>query len=447
METGCGADSRGVSYLRFVIAGAVITALLFAVLVYFKAVRLRQGDQDVFFRAGWSIRQGGSELYETKDVHGWHFHYPPLFAILMVPLADVPDGVAAGEQGLILPLVVRVMVLYLINLACLVVALRLLLGCLPNTSGWTTRRLHLLIWPVVVCLPVIGLTLIRGQVDLVILLLIAGFVAGLASARRFTAGLYLAAAISIKIIPAFLLILPLWRRDRRCLAGCAFGLFLGLWLIPAVVMGPRLVQHLYAREVEVVLGPAMGVGEDGSRSEELLDARATVNHSFQMILHLTLHLGQDKIPPRPAAWMRGVHWLMVALLTFLVLWRQGRALVWDGQHLLGTTALLTVLMVLASPVCHLHYFTLAVPLAMAVVARILEGKSALWGLALIVVPLGYITFMLMGFIGSMFPPLGQLRDLGLPMYATLALWLTGWWILHEEPLRQAVLAAPVCRAA
>ena len=111
---------------RFVLAGAVVAGLLMGYLVYHKAIRLHQGDQDVFFRAAWSIRQGGADLYEITDDHGWHYHYPPLFAILLVPLASPPSIVPIAEQHAILPPIARVMLLYAINLASLVLSVLLL---------------------------------------------------------------------------------------------------------------------------------------------------------------------------------------------------------------------------------------------------------------------------------------------------------------------------------
>jgi hypothetical protein len=392
-------------------------------LVYHKAVRLRQGDQDVFFRAAWSIRQGGADLYEFTDEHGWHYHYPPLFAILMAPLASPPATVSVDQQHAILPRVISVLVLYLINITCLVLGLRLIATCLGSTSDDPRRRFRLFVLPIAICLPTIGLTMIRGQVDLLMIMLIACFAAALAAQKPFTAGLALAAAICIKIIPAFLVILPLWRRDRRCLLGCAVGAFVGLALVPALVLGPGRTIELYARQAEVVLGPALGAGADASRGAELLDARATVNQSFQMVLHLTLYYGQLQIPPRPAAWVRSTHWLLVALLTAMVLWGHGRPAEWDCRRILIVTALLSVLMVVASPVCHLHYFTLVLPLAMVVVDYLLD-RGITWGWAMVcLVPISEVAFML--------PRLVSLRDLGLPMYATMGLWLTGWWLLRD----------------
>jgi hypothetical protein len=64
----------------------------------------------------------------------------------------------------------------------------------------------------------------RGQVNLLLLALLCGTAAATLRGRRFRAGLFLAGAICIKVIPAFLLLFPLWRRDGRCLLGCLFRL-------------------------------------------------------------------------------------------------------------------------------------------------------------------------------------------------------------------------------
>jgi len=46
-------------------------------------------DLGVFTTAAWAVRNGDN-LYEVKDWHGWHYHYPPTWAILMAPLANPP---------------------------------------------------------------------------------------------------------------------------------------------------------------------------------------------------------------------------------------------------------------------------------------------------------------------------------------------------------------------
>src|ERR1700758_3205744 len=64
----------------------------FGVLVEYRSAFLqrRMTDLNCYLRAAWAVRQGGADLYTTSDDNGWHYNYPPLYAILMTPLADPP---------------------------------------------------------------------------------------------------------------------------------------------------------------------------------------------------------------------------------------------------------------------------------------------------------------------------------------------------------------------
>ena len=122
----------------------------------------------------------------------------------------------------------------------------------------TKRWWRLRVVPVLALVIPIGQTLARGQVTLLLLALLAGFAADLCRRRDLRAGLWLAAAICLKIIPAFLLIVPLWQRNLRCLAGCVLGLIVGLLVIPAGVFGlPRTLEY-YAEYDAKVLRPGVG---------------------------------------------------------------------------------------------------------------------------------------------------------------------------------------------
>src|SRR5215469_2332473 len=90
--------------------GRLALGLLAALFVAFFAVTLyretlqdtRKGDFGVFQRAAWAAREGQS-LYGITDDHGWHYLYPPLFASLMIPLAEAPAKLPAGIGGQSLP--------------------------------------------------------------------------------------------------------------------------------------------------------------------------------------------------------------------------------------------------------------------------------------------------------------------------------------------------------
>src|SRR4029077_16859452 len=85
----------------------------------------------------------------------------------------------------------------------------------PLCGRWRVLRFV----PFLVFLPVIGQTLVQGQVNLLVLALLCGMIAAVLRGRRFQSGLWLAAAICLKVIPAFLLIYLVWRRELRGLAG------------------------------------------------------------------------------------------------------------------------------------------------------------------------------------------------------------------------------------
>jgi hypothetical protein len=415
----------------------IVAFLLFGILVEIRAAFLqrRMGDLDVFMRTAWAVR-AGEDIYTATDPNGFHYHYPPLLAILLVPLADPPPGADAAWT---LPYPATVAVWYAVSVLCLLLAVHGLASALEQTAPgpiparggprWWALRLV----PVLACLPPIGHTLMRGQVNLLLLLLLCGMAAALLRGRRLQAGLWLAGAICLKVIPAFLLLVPLWRRDGRCLAGCALGLVLGLGAIPAAVFGPARTWAYYREWTEVLVRPGLGTGADQSRARELIDVTATDSQSFQAIVHNTLHPDPGTRPPQPAAWVRQVHWLAGGLLTVLTLlaaWRRRD----DGPGTVIAFGAFILIMVLLSPVCHLHYFCLALPLVMGLLAASWEGKEVphlakgMWVLLAVNVAANAVPH----FAGSHAPFVQRLRDDGLATAAALLLWLVGLIVLWNR---------------
>ena len=155
-------------------------------------------------------RPAGTDLYAITDANDWHYHYPPLLAILLTPLADPPPGTDGAGT---LSFAVSVAIWYVFSVLCLawgVHAWRWHLKQPPFTQCPQVAALvALCILPVLVCVPGIGGTLARGQVNLLLLAVVCGMIAAALRSRNFQAGLWLAGAICLKVIPAFLLIYPL----------------------------------------------------------------------------------------------------------------------------------------------------------------------------------------------------------------------------------------------
>ena len=110
-------------------------------------------------------------------------------------------------------------------------------------------------------------------------------------------------------------------------------------------------------------------------------------------------------------------------------WRQKRDGL-DGLVLLGC---LVLCMLLLSPICHLHYFTLSILLIMGLTLAEWEKRSDLrvsGGLGLLLV-INVVANALPNFEG-----LELFRDLGLAMYAAISLWLSGVGLLWRRRLPQ-----------
>ena len=413
----------------------VVLLVAFAVVTEFRSAFLQRPmtDAQVYFRAAWAIR-ANTDLYGITDDNEWHYHYPPLLAILMAPLADAPAG--ADRTGL-LPYAVSVAVWYLLSVAFLIFAAHHLARAAEECSAdpylrapprWSRRWWALRLLPLTACLPAALCTLAHGQVNLLLLAVLCAMAAAFLRRRSGQAGLWLAGAICLKLIPLYLLIYPLWRRDLRCLAGCAAGLFIGFALIPAVVMGPERTWDSYEEWLEVLIRPGLGHGEDQSRAQELTDITTTDSQSFLAILHSLQNPDAATRPHAPTQALRRAHWLIGGLLTLITLFACGRARREEGTAELTFLGSLIILMALLSPVCHFHYFCLVLPLVMALVAA--EGAHyplpALSRRLALLIGMVIITNCLPHLPFASFQPL---RNFGFATFGALLLWSGGILLL------------------
>jgi hypothetical protein len=382
----------------------------------------RYGDWNVFTRAAWAARTGG-DLYDITDDNGFHYLYPPTFAILLAPLADAPAG--ASRAGL-MPHALTVHYWFFLNLACLGVAAHWLAAALEHASpvwstpawrgsrGWWGLRL----WPVLACLPPIGHTLIRGQVGVILLLLLSGMISAAIRGKSRQGGGWLACAICLKVIPALLLVYPLLRRDVRFLGGCAIGLLVGLVAIPAAVRGPTQTWRDYQKWNQVMLAPALSRGTDTSRANEVLNVTATDSQSFLAMIHNTMFLDRDTRPRQAAPATRWAARLVSASFVIAVLAAWRRSSRPDATATVIAWGALIEVMLLGSPVCHLHYFCLSTPLVAGLVAAAWKDQSrpnlGLPLSALMVLNIGCNTVP--HFVG-----MEVWRDAGLAGYAAVAL--------------------------
>jgi hypothetical protein len=232
----------------FAIIFVVVLTLLFLPMVVWKVVGLGQGDTQVFFRAGWAVWTG-YPLYDVTDPHGWTYHYPPTFALLMGPFAEPLPGHL--QPAWALPLTAAVVVWYLINAVCLLLALHVWANVLERyrplqvRPGYLQAAWALRIGPLLALLPFVGDGLARGQPAPVLLLLVVVFLAKYAEKRLAPASFALALAVTIKVFPILLAIIPFMRRDWKfMLWAAAWGIILLIGL-PVICLGPAAMLDLY----------------------------------------------------------------------------------------------------------------------------------------------------------------------------------------------------------
>ncbi len=87
-------------------------------------------------------------------------------------------------------------------------------------------------------------------------------------------------------------------------------------------------------------------------------------------------------------------------------------------------------MLLVSPVCHLHYFCLEVPLLMTLLAIAWERRGSGLGIGT-----GLVSLVVVNVVGETLPNLPAfdlLRDMALAMYPALLLWAVGCVVLWRR---------------
>jgi hypothetical protein len=407
------------------------------------ADKVRRTDVGVYLRAAWAVRTG-NDLYSITDNRDWHYVYPPLFAIIMVPLADPPPGM---DRTGYLPYEVSVGLWYILTLIIGFFGVHILAKALEDKSGdrllreqplFCQRWWALRLLPILILLFAIGRSQMRGQVGMLISFLLCGTAASLLRGRRLRAGLWLSAAICIKMIPAFLLLLPLWRRDWRMLSGSFIGLLFGMIIIPMITMGPdRMLTGYHDLYQETILASITG-NTEGSRGTELTGITSTDSNAPMVVIHNIMHPVKADRPKVASAGVRMTHWLIALCLTIITLYAAG--LRGSGRWLSGKCeatcrelvffGALLLVMLIASPVFHPHYVAMAIFLVTVLLSMLWDKYSYPN------IPAGWKVLFWSLIVSHLLTSIDQgifvyFRDFGLVLLSTLSLWAGSVFMLRR----------------
>ena len=335
-------------------------------------------DAQVYFRGAWAV-WSGRPLMEVVDDNGWHYHYPPSMAVVMRPFANAPPG--QPDLAWTLPYPISILVWFIIGLVALACALVLFGGALdrhvlnvPLENGTLHRWWLLRLGALVAFLCIAGSSLSRGQVGTILLLSAVGFAVCYADRRPVAAGAWLSLGIAVKIFPVMLALVPLLRRDWRCLAAIGVGAVIGLFLIPALMVGTADTIDVYSQWVTERMS---GIASGSLRSElaELNPMQSDMVGFGPVIARLANLVSGPKLTSLDN-WTIHAHWICSIILLGLVVW-SGHGRVWrwrgpqptDSPSLLSFSALVMAACVPIITVAQVHYWTLGIPLYMALSAQ------------------------------------------------------------------------------
>lgn len=420
-----------------------LVLLAFGLLVEYRAVYQQTSKTDfgVYARAAWAVRTGQDPYaFHVHDNNGWHYCYPLPFAVLLTPLADPPPW---EQRTGYLPFAVSIGVWYALNVVFLFLAAHLFARSVLTGESFGSRRWwSARIMPLVIASSGLGYTLARGQSNILVVLLVALSFAALTSDRRLLSGIWLAAAAVLKVFPAYLLLFPILRRDFTALLGWICGSLILLLGVPAAYPTSARAADWGWKVIRVVLAPGLGQGGDQTRAKELTNTTATDSQSFAALIHAWRHPDRFQRPENASVDTKLAHWGIGAVLTAIMagfVWRR-LAVENSPQHNLIILGCLCVLMLLLTPVSHMHYYALAYPLVAGLwlthlancPQRTYPQLSTMmglfaWGL-LVALPLLPGEFC------------AELRDKGLAVFVTLALWAWGLFSIRpaDDTIRRSV---------
>ncbi len=412
----------------------------------------RMTDVGPYFRAAWAVRSD-HDIYKITDNRDLHYLYPPLFAILMTPLADPPDGV---DRTGFLSYKASVGIWYVLTVVAGVAGIHRLAKVIGDRSGnyaasfgrrFSRQWWALRVVPFLILLPAIGCSQMRGQVGLIIGCLLCYAVASVLEGRRFRAGLWLSGAICVKLIPALLLIFPLWRRDWRMVLGSAVGLFAGLVIVPVIIMGPMKTAVAYESFYRGTIMAGLRGDAGGSLGGELTGITSIDSNSPMVVIHNIMHPEMKSRPKVADPRVRIAHWIIAFVLIATTLLASG----WRGNWFVGNVdatlkdaALMSAfipLMFVTSPIFHPHYVAMAIPLVMVLVGILWErykygNMPVEWKAVFCFVVVSHLLTSIDRALFFLY-----LRDFGLVLFSTLTLWAASLIMLSQTNERSFASAA------
>jgi hypothetical protein len=218
----------------------------------------------------------------------------------------------------------------------------------------------------------------------------------------------------------------------------AVALLIGV--VPAAVWGVEGAVEVNAKVVRVVLGPVFDDGGDATRAKEMHDVAATDSQSVLAAVQAWQHPDPAARPPRATRAAKVAHVAVCGAMLLATAWVGFRRTSPAPADQLVLFGCLCAVMMLTTPVSHMHYYAFVLPLVCGLWLRGLgERPGALTAGARTTAALAAwaVVTAVPLFPGPVFD---RLRESGLGAAATIGLWALGLATIARP---RAVVAEPL----
>ncbi|HXI84572.1 MAG TPA: glycosyltransferase family 87 protein [Verrucomicrobiae bacterium] len=305
---------------------------------------IQRTDFTVYQLAGQAVVDG-TDIYQVRNVRGWAYVYPPPFAILMAPFAQL--SVFWGA-----------LVWYVISVALIVWALVM---CVRAVRAVFSVDCHLLILstiPIAMLLVWFMSGLTRGQASVLLMWLVLAAFCWHWEGHDLRGGACLAGAVLLKAFPLVLLGYFVWRRKWKLLLAAVVTIIIGGLILPGAMIGFKRNLASWEHWERIVARPALANESQRTQSglnDQLLDPQKPRNQSLPAVLSRLTNNSVARVAT-----------VFLGLGMIGAMWTVGRK-AGEGSELLIASAVITW-MLLVPPVSETHYFILLLLPLMALLA-------------------------------------------------------------------------------
>lgn len=349
-------------------------------------------DYTVYHLAGRAVLEE-TDLYQVRNQRGWAYVYPPLFAILMTPLA-------------LLPVFWGALIWYLLSAGLLASAALMCARIVRQTTTGTVDIAWLVTLPVFLLLIWLVSGLTRGQASIPLCWLVLAAICWQWKGCHVWGGVCLAGAVVMKVFPIVVLAYFVWRRKWRFVLATLVALLIGVLVIPALVLGWQknlTYLHDWTQKVALASVTSESAREKNDLHEQLLSRQKMRNQSLDATLWRIT--GSDASKPMALA---------IGLAMAGVMWRVGRKA--SPEDELGVVSAVLVWTLLIPPVSESHYFGLLIlPLALLTSVALSRRRTGEGRLATGVL-------VLFGFAAVAAEAVEPLKKIGYLCWISMAVW-------------------------